>query len=244
MVQRDPKTGKVTILESTIRDAMSRTPGNRAAARLLKVSYPIYKKWASSYVDSDSGKTLFELHLGSPAGVPRHLRRGRVNKNNVVIHSLQDIVDNKVPDYPMEKLKHRLWRAGWKEKKCNCCGFEEVRISDQEAPLLLSHVNGDKSDYSLDNLEVLCFNCFFLTVGNLWGVRKWRSKKGRNSEHVGMAKKDMIEGVEVDDDGIPTNVDKLATFESSGVTPEEVQADDLLNADISKEDIEDLLRGL
>ena len=56
-----------------------------------------------------------------------------------------------------------------KEEKCECCGFEERRITDYTIPLLLTPIDGDKTNYNLDNLQVVCYNCFYLTVGNLFG---------------------------------------------------------------------------
>lgn len=43
--------------------AMARTKSNKAAARYLHVSYPHYKKYAKTFTDSETGKSLFDLHL-------------------------------------------------------------------------------------------------------------------------------------------------------------------------------------
>ena len=243
MVNRDPITGKVTILESTIRDVMKRSHGNKDAARLLKVSYPIYKKWAKSYIDAETGKSLFELNMGTPKGVPKYTSRG-VNvrgQNGGAIHSLVDILDNKVPNYPLIRLKHRLWRAGLKAQECECCGHSEYRISDNQYPLTLSHKDGNNQNYNIDNLEVLCYNCYFLTVGNLWGRRKWDGNEP-GSRTTGMPVADMVENVNVDVNGEPTNMEDLGTYDASGVTLDEISADSIEFSDISKEDIEDMLR--
>ena len=50
------------ILESDIRGAMKVTRSNLQAAKYLGISYNTYKKWAESYIDNESGKTLLELH--------------------------------------------------------------------------------------------------------------------------------------------------------------------------------------
>ena len=49
------------ILESDIRGAMKVTQSNLQAAKYLGVSYNTYKKWAESYIDNETGKTLLEL---------------------------------------------------------------------------------------------------------------------------------------------------------------------------------------
>ena len=52
--------------------AMARTKSNKAAARYLHVSYPHYRKYAKTFTDSETGKTLFDLHLNqSGRGIPK-----------------------------------------------------------------------------------------------------------------------------------------------------------------------------
>ena len=242
---RDPITGKIVLLESDIREAMKYTKSNAAAARYLKISYIIYRKWAKKYIDSESGKSLFEVHLNpTGVGIPNYENRGRrpSGKGNKV-YSLKQVLNNEVPNYPVNKLKHRLWRAGYKTRECESCGFSETRITDGEVPLTVAHKNGDRGDYSLENLEILCYNCYFLQVGNPWGIRRWDYVKNGAIGQTYRINAN-IENAEVDEYGNPLNIEEIGTLAASEIDPEEFKMDDITNSNIiSKDEIEDIIRG-
>ena len=48
------------------------------------------------------------------------------------------------------------------------CSFAERRVTDYKVPLLINFKDGNKKNWSLDNLEMLCYNHFFLHVGNIF----------------------------------------------------------------------------
>jgi len=250
MPRKDGRGGRkpIIILESEIRDAMKHTKSNKAAALWLKVSYNTYRKWAIQYIDAGTKKTLFDIQLNPTGiGIGRPTARGRRSKGGKgsSMKALQDILDNKVPKYPLHKLKHRLWRANLKAKECDCCGYGESRITDGEYPLVVSHKNGDKEDFTLENLEILCYNCYFVTVGNPWGRRKWYYNKPHHTKAPdAMRQKDMIENVEVDIDGNPVNLDSLGTYPSANIIEEEIQMDNnhINDFNISKGEIEDFIK--
>jgi hypothetical protein len=59
------------------------------------------------------------------------------------------------------KLKQRLFRAGFKEPKCELCGWCECAPGGR-VPVELDHINGDRFDNRLQNLRILCPNCHSL----------------------------------------------------------------------------------
>ena len=155
------------ISESEIRYAMENTKSCAAAARFLKVSYESFRKYAKLYTDSESGKTLFELHKNKPGkGITRAFKprlRGKFG--------LLDILEGKYPNYPHTRLKHRLIQNAVFEEKCDSCGFCERRVNDYSVPLLLDWIDGDRTNHKKDNLRLLCYNCYYLEVGNPLGGR-------------------------------------------------------------------------
>jgi hypothetical protein len=80
---------------------------------------------------------------------------------------LDDILLGKYPQYPREKLLRRMVVSGYAVEKCNHCDYSQKRPTDLKTPLILHTINGIANDYRLDNLEILCFNCYFILVGNL-----------------------------------------------------------------------------
>lgn len=55
------------------------------------------------------------------------------------------------------KIKLNLYRFEIKEAKCEDCDLIEWR--GKPAPLALDHIDGDRSNNSLENLRILCYNC-------------------------------------------------------------------------------------
>lgn len=70
-------------------------------------------------------------------------------------------------------LKHRLFDAGVKERRCESCGLSEWRA--RPIPLALHHINGQRHDNRLENLQILCANCHGQTDN--WAGRNRRQRR-------------------------------------------------------------------
>jgi hypothetical protein len=148
--------------------AMSQTKSNRAASRWLHVSYQHYKKWAKSYTDQETGKTLFEKHLNQEGkGIAKFLNNSRK------VPALMELLEGQVPmtNFNPDKVKKRLFEEGYLQEECSMCGFNERRLLDYKIPLLLHFKDNNKKNWRLENLEVLCYNHYFLTIGDIFSVK-------------------------------------------------------------------------
>lgn len=149
--------------------AMKVTLSNKAAARYLHVSYIHYKRFAQNFTDETTGRTLFEMHKNqSGKGIPKFItNRGKEP-------ALLDVIEGRVPieSYTPEKLKRRLLQEGYLYEYCNKCNFSERRVIDYKIPLLLNFKDGNKKNWNIDNVELLCYNCYFLYVGDVFNTRQ------------------------------------------------------------------------
>ena len=154
--------------------AQANTKSNMAAARYLHVSYQHYKRYAKMY-------KLFENHKNqSGKGIPKFLK-GKGKEP-----ALLDIIEGRVSaaHFTPAKIKYRLIEAGYLLEQCSMCGFQERRVLDYKIPLLLHFKDNNKSNYSKENIELLCYNHYFLTVGDIFtdkDVKQIESHQEHNS---------------------------------------------------------------
>lgn len=149
------------ILEGEILAAQGISKSEAEAADKLGVSFMTYRKYARMYgvygrVSNKAGK-----------GVKKGVKNEESGK-----FPLTKVLNGDFPKYSTNRLKVRLLRTGKILPVCNKCGFKEERIGDRALPLLLNYMDGNDKNKKFENLEFLCYNCFFLYVNNPFGQRK------------------------------------------------------------------------
>lgn len=164
--------------EAEIRYAMAHTKSCYAAAKFLRVDITTFKKYSSRYKDTATGLTLYEMqkNQGGVGMLKSKLRNTATPGSVGAPVPLQNIFDNKNPNYDRRKLKKRLIKEGIKENMCEVCGYNESRITDNNVPIVLEFMDGDLKNYALGNLRFICFNCYHNQVGNLFkysGNKPW-----------------------------------------------------------------------
>lgn len=159
----------LNLTENEIRYAQENSQSAHGAARFLRVDYDTYKKYALKYIDSATGKTLFELHKNQ-AGKGTRKAVSRQSKYSA-LERLQPIINGERPDYKGTGLKKRLISAMVMEECCSICGYDKRRAFDYSVPLILDWIDGDKTNHLLSNLRLLCHNCYYMEVGSVYGGR-------------------------------------------------------------------------
>jgi hypothetical protein len=166
------------LTEAVIRNAMKHTQSNFQAARYLNVTIETYRKYARLYIDQESGKTLYELHKNNSG---KGIKRVRWN-HEISIEKINQIMSSdSYRAINQQKLKARLIYEGILRMECYNCGHHEKRVVDYKQPLILSFKDGNKNNWKIENLEMLCYNCYFLYIGNLFPEKQIQRLEDANA---------------------------------------------------------------
>ena len=153
---------RFVLTKGMIEESQKHTKSNMEAARWLGVSYNTYRKWAKYY-------DVFEQHLNPQGfGVKKGWAYYKIN--------LDDILSGKrkMPtNYSLVTLKKRLVAEGYMQEECISCGWNEGRVSDGKIPLTLDFIDGSSDNKSLENMRLLCPNCFFVYNGYFYSSKKF-----------------------------------------------------------------------
>lgn len=120
--------------EDEIKNAIQNSKNMNGAAKYLKVDWRTFRWNAEKY----------NLYAPSEPGAKQKFE-------------MCDILSGKHPQYSTSHLSKRLVKEGYKKYVCECCGISSW--NNNKITLELNHKNGDNSDHSLENLELLCPNC-------------------------------------------------------------------------------------
>lgn len=141
------------IMESEILAAQSMSKTEKQVATKLGVAFVTYQKYATMYgiygrVMNRAGK-----------GINKPIKNENGGK-----YPLNRILMGEFPDYPIARLRLRLIRSNRMEPKCCTCGFCQKREMDGKYPLILGFKDGNKKNKLEANLQLYCYNCYFMNI--------------------------------------------------------------------------------
>jgi 5-methylcytosine-specific restriction endonuclease McrA len=125
---------KIQISKERVRKAISESNSMGEAASLLNLNFRTFKRVASEH----------GLYKPTPS----------IWKKKI---ELSEILNGNNPQYPTSHLSKRLVSQGILEYRCNSCGIDEY--NGRHISLELNHIDGDRYNHLLENLELLCPNC-------------------------------------------------------------------------------------
>jgi 5-methylcytosine-specific restriction endonuclease McrA len=149
-------------------EAVNATLSNKAAARYLGMDYRTLRKHAKG-VFMDDGTPILDANKNySGKGIPKFGNRKGTRLD------IEDLKNGNVclESTPLSTIKFKLIESGYLKEECNHCGFHERRVVDYKVPLILHFKDGNKYNWELENLEMLCYNCFYLMKGELFTQRE------------------------------------------------------------------------
>ena len=103
-----------------------------------------------------------------------------INKKFAHRYELDDIINGKHPQYQSNKLRKRLLADGLKENKCEICNSSTWL--GKPLKLELHHVDGNRNNNLIENIQLLCPNCHSYTD----------TYKGKNIQKAVDIKPDML----------------------------------------------------
>ena len=142
------------LTKNLILKAQENTKSAAEASRWLNVSYNTYKKWAQYY-------KVFEQHKNQEGvGIKKGWASYKV--------SLEEIFEGRsLPKrYSLATLKNRLIDEGYTLEECSNCGYNEVNMVTGRVCLSLDFIDGNKENKQLDNIRLLCPNCYLSFNGS------------------------------------------------------------------------------
>ena len=211
---------KVSFSKEQILAAQAVTQSNRQAARRLHVAFETYMREAKKYETfAGSGITLYEAHKATSAGIPRYSTR------KVKEIPIEEIIEGRADgtQWPIKDVRDKLLHNQYLTEECGDCGYKERRLPDYKMPLILTFKDGNKRNYLLDNLTMLCYNCYFQQVGDIFNTKDLEHLEG----HIPLEETSELVDFEVDDY-------MRKRFKELGISDDEDDDPDGLNEIISR----------
>lgn len=154
----------IRLTAKQVKYALDSTRSIKEAYTYLNVSRNTLKRYAKIHF----GEGFIDKYANAGGkGIPRYVESKNWRRE------MSDILGGKFngTNFDRRQLKERLINELVLEERCANCGFDTKRIVDHRAPMMIHYVNGNRTDYRRENLQLLCYNCYFLYVGNIHGKK-------------------------------------------------------------------------
>ena len=143
------------ITKKMIEDAQSVTKSNSEAARWLGVHYLTYRKYAKMY-------GVWEQHLNQKGvGIKKGWATYKVPVDDIITGKRQPPAR-----WSHKVFKKRLIEDGYFNEECHNCSYSEENVETEKICLGIDFKDGNRDNHDLDNLRLLCPNCYLSFNGH------------------------------------------------------------------------------
>jgi len=192
----DPRAPKIILVrrkritEELIKMAVDNCTSASECARYLSIKYTTFKRHADKYKYPGTDLSYFEYvkftRNDSPKKTARNsYRPGGLNIPKKVFTEEQIIHG----DYPLVtpvKIRKYLVQFGYLSDCCHHCGYNEKRFTDGLSPIVLNFKDGNVLNKKLDNMELLCYNCYFMLGIPIYDYGKVQEQRDENGVKIDM----------------------------------------------------------
>lgn len=159
-------TAAKSITELDIINAMESCNSLRDMAIYLRVHRDTLVKYCKLLIHSESGKSYFDLIKN------RSEAKNKKSKYEYTDPKLfEKMLSGESTHINYSMLKRELIAQGYFDNSCSKCGFSEQNISTGEVPLVLAFNDMNMKNTTIDNLDIVCPNCYSLTFEPLSSSR-------------------------------------------------------------------------
>ncbi len=144
---------RLIVTKRMIESAIENTNSQSAAARWVGIAFNTYKDYAKRYGLWDQYKNQAGI------GVRKGFSAFKIDFNDILTGKV------KTKYYTKSRMKSRLIEEGYFNEECSICGWNEPRITDQKICLKLDYIDGEVDNKDLDNMRLLCPNCYLSNNG-------------------------------------------------------------------------------
>lgn len=145
--------------KEVVKSTLESTKSMMEAARVLGCSYVHLKKFLKIYKTEEGIPFLHAYKNQSGKGMSKNARK-TMGDNTI---KTMDILTGKVniARFTYEQIKNRVIRDKILKPLCHRCGYAGKR-DDGMRPLILTFKDNNIKNFNKDNLELLCYNCYFM----------------------------------------------------------------------------------
>ena len=140
---------RLVLTKNMILNEQENTKSAAEASRWLGVSFNTYKKWSKYY-------NIFDQHLNQKGvGIKKGWATYKIPIDDIILGKRQP-----PKKYSFSIFKKRLIEEGYLQEECISCGYTESNLVTDKICLNLDFIDGDTKNFKIDNLRLLCPNCY------------------------------------------------------------------------------------